>query len=1784
MQVVLNHNPMTNNTTLSQEYQRQFAVAGRFSFLLFLLFFFAVQRIHSQVICPAIGALDAPLNSCEGFPFNLTATGLEDFDAAENNETNFEVRFVYLPAGATEDPYLEGIELGQVIPNSGTAELLEVGGQLGAGSYDIYALLSPDPADGGCRPQAMATVTVILCDDLGDFTFIDFNNNGTYDGNDVPLPQVLARIYDADTDLESLTMGPFTSNVDGNYWYTAVPPGNYFFLYEPPVGYLVSGTVVNGNNGNKIDPAAGNGPTSTADFAFAATAADYTFDAGFIGPGTISGTVWPDNDFGLDFDETGTDGVAFALNWYGVDGVWGNADDVTLSRTSAAGGVFAFNNLPYGEYRLSLNSVAGTVLAAGYDLITPADNLYEFTINGANTSFSNNNFIYQPQCLPSPGRLSTTDALVMCGNATLGIYADQEITVRLNDFVAPLSIAADYNYVILVVNESDEIVQVHPLANPVNGATVVVDLEGLPHVDYGIHGLHYLTTDLDLITPFDFNIGASFSAVVDQLSQVDGIVNPSGGLVCGDVSLTANNLTASRNPQPPVYLGCLGAVNISLNQQCGGRVTPQMVLVGDWGCLIPADFQVSIFQNGTLVSEDGTLSGCGTYEYMVDVLVDGISGFPCWGYVVARDVSAPVITCPPAITGGTSPEGIVDFICDDIDQVRFNTPVAYIVDGDGQVVDINPAVAAILDQTGYPVVQDGCDFVRVYISDQVVENGNCGLTVINRTFFAEDKVESACLGAANLSNICTQQITFRKPTLGEVVLPPSLIELDCANFSGGANPTPEEINDALGVLGYPAVFSFFDADPSTPEVDPHLLNQTHCTLGASFEDRPRIDLCGNTYTFIREWYIVDKCNLSNILEFNQLIKIKDYTDPTLVLPTVDYNNDGFPDVRRFSTTPYACEANIAIPAPTQLFDFCSGPPVLVVTVRDMAGTFLFSGTTGQVFTVPPGSYQLEYCATDECNNEVCQTMPIIVRDEIAPSVICDDQLNVQIGGGNSASGFYGIARVFATSVDEGSVDNCSSILELKVRRNYWNNDTCGLSSSQFSPWGDFVDFYCCDINQQITLELRVTDEVGNSNQCSLVVTPEDKLRPTCSAPAPQTISCVEFPLLFPGDVEDGYNDDFAATSQLMSDLFGGPMGTDNCAVDTLVERTPLININACGWGTITRRFEAWQLNPAGDVNGNGAIDVNEVLRSTNSCSQLITITETHQYLIDFPADAEADCLDPDVPGLITEASGCDNLVINVGVPQRFSATGDECYKLSITYDVINWCIWDGESDAYEVARQVDTDNTNVDACERPVVRVTGSNAIIDRNHPEPGCDSNLSNSTAVPGAQNVGRWAYTQFVKVYDSSLPTFVVAAYGGPTADCPDLSPGEFPALNNETCETQVSFNITLDDACEVFDNAGNLVLSIPTATVDWFAVDNNNDGQIDVNEFTIDENVSAQLVNNGNATFSIAFNAPVIFQSTGGNVYHTLRLEAVDGCGNPGAQYISFKVIDCKAPAPICLNGLTATLSPNEEGTCDASIWVSDFLGSPITDCSEPIGYAIYRASEVDAAGPDFVPSPLDTGLVLTMEDEETTVLYIYAIDSEGNYDFCETYILVQPGFACLAFGAIGGMIATEEEEPIGNVRLSLSGTMPMTTMSAPDGSYLFDNLEEDFDYTVTAYRNDDPLNGVTTFDIVLISKHILALTPLDSPYKRIAADVNRSGSITTLDIIQLRKLILNIYTEFPSNTSWRFIDQDYVFPQPTNPWVEFFPELINLNDLIGEELNAGFIGVKIGDVNGTADGNF
>jgi hypothetical protein len=125
--------------------------------------------------------------------------------------------------------------------------------------------------------------------------------------------------------------------------------------------------------------------------------------------------------------------------------------------------------------------------------------------------------------------------------------------------------------------------------------------------------------------------------------------------------------------------------------------------------------------------------------------------------------------------------------------------------------------------------------------------------------------------------------------------------------------------------------------------------------------------------------------------------------------------------------------------------------------------------------------------------------------------------------------------------------------------------------------------------------------------------------------------------------------------------------------------------------------------------------------------------------------------------------------------------------------------------------------------------------------------------------------------------------------------------------------------------------------------------------------------------------------------------------------------------------------------------------------------------------------------------------------------------------------------------------------------------------------------TPNHRQDYLNGVSTYDLVLISKHILGLEPLGSPYKMIAADANLSKTITTFDIVEFRKLILGIYTEIPNNTSWRFIPKNYMFFDDTDPWKISNDPIVPKTEppsfaiFQSSTTTADFVAIKVGDVN-------
>ena len=143
-----------------------------------------------------------------------------------------------------------------------------------------------------------------------------------------------------------------------------------------------------------------------------------------------------------------------------------------------------------------------------------------------------------------------------------------------------------------------------------------------------------------------------------------------------------------------------------------------------------------------------------------------------------------------------------------------------------------------------------------------------------------------------------------------------------------------------------------------------------------------------------------------------------------------------------------------------------------------------------------------------------------------------------------------------------------------------------------------------------------------------------------------------------------------------------------------------------------------------------------------------------------------------------------------------------------------------------------------------------------------------------------------------------------------------------------------------------------------------------------------------------------------------------------------------------------------------------------------------------------------------------------------------------------------GLIAGAVKTEFGAALKDVNIYY-GNDPLFnfyfqhTQTGSDGSYDFEGVGPGLDYYVTAYDDTDHRNGVTTLDLILIQKHILGLQSFESPLQWIAADANRSETLTARDLVELRKLILGIHEKLPRNTSWRF-GEAKALPSLDAPW--------------------------------------
>ncbi len=304
------------------------------------------------------------------------------------------------------------------------------------------------------------------------------------------------------------------------------------------------------------------------------------------------------------------------------------------------------------------------------------------------------------------------------------------------------------------------------------------------------------------------------------------------------------------------------------------------------------------------------------------------------------------------------------------------------------------------------------------------------------------------------------------------------------------------------------------------------------------------------------------------------------------------------------------------------------------------------------------------------------------------------------------------------------------------------------------------------------------------------------------------------------------------------------------------------------------------------------------------------------------------------------------------------------------------------------------------------------------------------------------------------------------------------------------------------------------------------------------------------------------------------NTVVFFAEDACGNIATDTFLVEVVDVTSPfyqcqgSPVFIDivaGQDVTFAP-------------DFLVAAKDDCSATL------PATFEGTSPDSIVLNCAS---LNGQSTRDTLVRIFLSDIYGNQSpFPCGVILRLTNVDCptVQMATVAGQLTDQSDNGVDDVVVEIAGpVISQRVASAYGGSYFMPDLEMYEDYEIIPYHNQHLLNGISTLDLILLGEHLLEINTLDSPYQLIAADINNDGAVSALDMIALRRAILVIDEEFENNTSWRFVDNEFSFPDPTNPFSSSFPESRFIHDLSTNEMVNDFMAIKVGDLNGNATGN-
>ncbi|MDX1476121.1 MAG: T9SS type A sorting domain-containing protein [Saprospiraceae bacterium] len=1130
-----------------------------------------------------------------------------------------------------------------------------------------------------------------------------------------------------------------------------------------------------------------------------------------------------------------------------------------------------------------------------------------------------------------------------------------------------------------------------------------------------------------------------------------------------------------------------------------------------------------------------------------------------------------------------------DFDCEDVGLVVVIQTVTD-VNGNTSTCSANVTVednVAPLCQTQDITVQLDANGMAS-IDSNAVDNGSsdaCGLDVIR---VSPDNFDCADVGTVivtqtvtdvngNIST-CTATVTVEDNVAPTCQTMDITVQLDANGMASiDSNAVDNGSDDACGVASIEVTPNAFDCgDVGTVIVTQTVTdvngNSSTCTATVTVEDNIdpicmamdiTVQLDANGEAVIDSNALdngsSDACGLSEINVDQNMFDCDDVGVPVVVTQTVTDNNGNM------ST----CTATVTVQDTIAPNAWCMDITVYVdatgnvsITPEDVdAGSFVNCGEVN--LSVDPMDF--------DC-------------DDIGPNLVT---LTVDDGGGNTASCFavvtvldtlpptsptmditvyldaMGMASIDSNAVDAGADDNCE-VIEITVVPD---------------------DFDCSDVGPNPVVQ-TVTDVNGNTASNGAIVTVLDTIAPVCNA---QDITVLldgsGNATITAADVDNGSTDNCpgftlsVTPSMFTCDDVGPNVVTltvtdasgniSSCtATVTVVDDDNLvaicqdltINLDAngmasitpeqvdngsgggCSAGDITLSLDQEDFDCT-DVGPNVVtLTVTDSQGNTATCTATITVVDNMPPDLVCPPNVTVNCdeVDPnDLSefGVATADDNCPNVMINENVVFNL----DVCGVGSITR---TFTATDASGNTDQCVQIITVENpdpfTESDIIwPDPVINLPECSS----TDPDDIPDSQPEIVLAAESCSNVSI-SFSDMVTMTCDTLPSTpcIVVERTWTVIDSCQLPGGVF------TFEQTINVQ---DSVGPVFSVLADVTVNADPATCSAFVM---------LEAFALDCGAAAVITNDYNSGGGIASDTFPIGTTT-------VTFTAEDMCCNISTLEVDVTVVEAN-PAEVQCDKVIFEMPEELVFEVPAADFVTFLPGTCLTEADFFFSYS-----------PDDISDSI--GLFDCSFAGTVTPIEIYTFDMNMMpYDTCTAQLDLRDSMNfCGQNLTIGGEIFTESGVMLGQVPVEISEPSMPATMTSDEGWYVFTGLDTGGQYMITPVRDDNPKEGVSTLDLIAIQKHLLGIRYLDSPYKLIAADATNNGVISASDLLEVRKLLLGAIPTFSNNTSWRFVDAQFAFPDPYDPFMTPLPEEMMVTDMDHHMTGVDFVGVKIGDVNNT-----